>query len=140
MTTKAEKMAAELEAYFAAKELNTAPAWRPEPGQSLFGTVTGFRMGRDNGYGEYPIVIVQTENGPVSVHAFHTLMRDGFKSIRVRKGTRVAVTYDGVRVTNDTADKPEKEQTTYHSYFVADLDKITAQSADVEAEGLFLFD
>lgn len=135
MTAKANQLSAELEAYFAARELNSSPAWRPEPNETIIGEVIGFRTGADNGYGTYPIVVFRTETGTVSVHAFHTLLRDGYKRIGIRKGMRVATTYGGTCITNDTADKPEKDQTMYHDYFCADLDNLAA--ATEEAGNLF---
>ncbi len=130
MTTKKTADAVnELEAFFARQELATAPAWRPEPGESLFGEIVGFRAGQGD-HGDYPIVIVRTEFGPRAIHAFHTLMRDGFREINAKKGMRIGVTYKGVVVKNDAADIPEekREKTdTYHMYFVMDMDKLAEQ-------------
>lgn len=126
MTDRLSKGANEIEAYFERMELLTAPAWRPEVDESIFGEVVGLRMG-DGDYGPYPIIVVRADYGTRSIHAFHTLLRDGFKEIGVKKGMRVAITYKGVVTKNSAADKDVKdiEKTdTYHMFFVADLDKV----------------
>jgi hypothetical protein len=141
MSDTAKKLSAELEAFFAAKELNTAPAWRPSPGDTLIGEVTGLRMGNDNGYGTYPIVVVKREDGTVaSMHAFHTLLREQLRDLGCNIGMRIAVTYDGERITNETADLPEKDQKTYHLYFAADLAKLGTAEGAAPVETGFSFD
>lgn len=140
-STKAEKMSAEIEAFFAAKELNTAPAWRPEPGDTIVGEVTGLRMGNDTGYGTYPIVVMKREDGTTaSVHAFHTLLREQLKDMGCNIGMRIAISYDGERITNETKDLPTEKQTTYHLYFAADLAKLGTADGATPVEAGFSFD
>jgi hypothetical protein len=132
----------EIEAFFARKELLTSKAWRPEPGDTLIGEIVGFRSGVSEHKsvrfpdGIYPIVIIRPKDGgdTVSVHAFHTLLVDGLQEIKVAKGMRVAINYDGRHLKNSAADIPEKDRKDsdhYEMYFVADLD---ALATDTEIE------
>lgn len=130
MTSKTNQNITELEAFFARQELMTAPAWRPEPGETVIGEVVGLRMGADAGYGAYPVIVVRTETGTVSIHAFHTLLRDGLREIGVKLGMRLAVTYKGVLEKNKQTD-PENPDS-YHMYFVADLEKLAAGTPAIE--------
>ncbi len=126
----------ELEAYFARMELASAPAWRPEVDESIFGEIVGFRIGepKDDKLKPYPIIVLRTDYGVRALHAFHTLMRMGFEEIKATKGMRVAVTYKGIVVKSDAVNIPEEEREktdTYHHYFVADLDKLNEEPAEV---------
>jgi hypothetical protein len=124
---------AELEAYFARMEMATAPAWRPESGDTIVGEIVGLKMGDGGEYGPYPIVVLKTiggTGGPMhfAVHAFHTLLREALKELKVEMGSRIVITYLGTMEKNVQKD-PEKPQS-YHMYYVEDFDK--AQSADVD--------
>jgi hypothetical protein len=140
MTDTAKKLSAELEAYFAAKELQTAPAWRPSPGDTLIGEVIGLRMG-DGDHGPYPIVVIRREDKTcASVHAFHTLIREQLRDMKCNIGMRVAISYDGEKVTNKTADLAEDKQESYHVYFCADLSKLGTADGVAPVETGFSFD
>lgn len=128
----------ELEAFFARKEMLTSKAWRPEIGDVLVGEVAGFRLGEGD-HGTYPIVIIRPKDGgdSVSVHCFHTLIKEGFAQIKVAKGMRVAVHYDGMQLKNSAADKPvaDREKTDYYAmYFVANLDDLNQEETVVSFE------
>lgn len=126
----AVKEAAELEAYYARMEFATAQAWRPEPNQTLMGTVAGFGKGipSDPKLSEYNIVYVKSPSeGMYALHCFHTLLNEGFKEIKVAEGMRVGITFLGVKVKNDAADKDPaalESTDTYYHYFVAAMDDI----------------
>lgn len=122
---------AEIEAFFERKAIATAPAWMPKPGDILVGTIIGRRMQvsehrtADRPDGRYPVIIYQTENGPRSVHAFHSVLCDALREIGVKDGARHAITYDGKAIKSDARDKAEDEleQTdSYHMYYAEDLD------------------
>lgn len=136
----AAKETTELEAYMARMEFATAPAWRPEPGQTLMGTVAGFGEGipSDPKLSKYNIVYVKTPNqGMFALHCFHTLLNEGFKNINVAKGMRVGVTFVDHRMKNDSIGKPEKDLEAtdyYYYYFVANMDAV-ANGEDAPEEG-----
>jgi len=138
----------ELEAFFAAKDRDTAPAWRPDPGTTMAGEVQGFRMGglpaNAGGYGIYPIVIYKLDDGNVvSVHAFHTLLQDQLRELKgqgkAKRGARHFIYYDGVKETNKSKrenegkDANDKDRTKYHSYYVRDAADLSNE-AEVEEE------
>lgn len=136
MTTKKNNDVAEIEAYMAMMESKTAPAWMPDANESLFGEVIDLRMGSGD-HGPYPIIVIRADYGVRSVHAFHTLLRDGFKEIGVRKGMRVGITYKGLTLKNSAKDIPEekREKTDfYHMFFVVDMDKLSKPEEDVPFE------
>ncbi len=126
------KAAQEIEAFFERQRLHSAPAWRPEPGGMLVGTVVGRRMGQDNGFGEYPVIIYKTEDGNyVAFHAFHTLARDILKRIGVADGARHAIVYSGlVKKASPTEEEIKKGNDEYHSYYGEDLDKPDASTEE----------
>jgi hypothetical protein len=89
-----------------------APAWRPEPGDKLVGTITDIseRAGFD---GEpYPIITVQTDDGSeLAFHAFHTVAQTELAKLRPQVGDPLGVKYLG-RV------QSENSRASYHSYRV----------------------
>ena len=115
---KKTKDVEELEQFFAQMQKDTAPAWRPDPGTTMAATVEGFRIGRDTGYGEYPIVIYKLDDGQVvSVHAFHTLLRDQLKELNTKKGTRQLLHYGGKHTKNKATDEERAQgRDQYHMY------------------------
>lgn len=120
------KGAAELEAFFAAKEIDTAPAWRPEPGDHMIGTVIGFRIGTTSDYDDYPIVIYKTDEGAtISVHAFHTLLRERLQELGTKKGVRQILHYGGKqKKANPTEAEKQKGLDEYHMYYVQNADAL----------------
>jgi len=130
----------EIEAFFNRKEQETAPAWMPEQGQSVFGEVIALKMGMSPAFGNqepkaYPIIVLRTEHGPVSLHAFHTMLKDGFREIGVHIGQRVGVSYDGTKLKNSARNTPEDKRMptdSYEMYFVADPDKVATTEQTTE--------
>lgn len=125
---KAEDVA--IEAYFARVQQATAPAWRPEPGETLAFEVLKLKMGPDSGYGPYPIFVVkELESGDiVAIHAFHTMLRERFREMGVKPGFKGVVTYLGERVKNSAKDDDDRPDDRYHMYYAEDL--VTAMQAD----------
>ena len=108
-----------------------AEAWRPEPGDRLIGEVVSISE-RAAGYGAYPIVTVQPEEGePLAIHAFRTVLASKLAEAGPKIGETVGVEYLG-EVT--TGDRP------YHAYKVA-VDRPekgvdwSAYSEDVRQDG-----
>ncbi len=52
-----------------------APAWRPEPGGDLVGTVAELGNRTHPDWGSYPIVIVATADGELAWHAYGKVAR-----------------------------------------------------------------
>lgn len=115
----AEKNAAAvagMEAFFERAAIAQAPAWRPAVNDLLSGTILGFRLGHTDEYGEYPIIVVQTDSGPVAFHAFHGVVRERMKELQPKKGDMLTVMYGGKReVTPEEAAAGKKE---YHKYYI----------------------
>jgi hypothetical protein len=120
----------DIEAYFNRKNVRQAPAWMPEPGSTMKGEVIGLKMGTGD-YGPYPIIVYRvilstdadTKAGDVvSVHAFHTLLRESMKEKGTNLGSVQWITYDGKRETNDSKKArkldPTAELKEYHLYDV----------------------
>lgn len=123
--------AAEIEAFMERMQRDTAPAWRPEPGTTIAATVEGFRIGRDTGYGEYPVVIYKLDNGQlISVHAFHTLLQDQLRELKGKKGTRQILYYGGKVKKNNASEEDRKTgRDEYHMYFVRNADDLATDTA-----------
>lgn len=83
-------------------EQQTAPqqeeesnGWRPNPGDRVVGKIVDIAF-TDMGYGEYPILTIQTESGPeVAVHGFHTVLKSEIFSHEPQPGEPVDITYLG---------------------------------------------
>ena len=72
-----------------------APAWRPEPGEKLVGTVTELGE-RDGAYGSYPIVTVRQSNGEeLAIHAFHDVLQNELARIAPKHGDEIGILYSG---------------------------------------------
>lgn len=72
-----------------------AEAWKPEPGNKLIGIVTELDE-RENDYGTYPIVTVQTDDGQeLAFHAFRTVARNELAKQRPKVGDRIGIKYEG---------------------------------------------
>ncbi len=92
--------------------LMTAPAWRPEPGESITGTVARLSA-RETEYGKHLVVTLDTGNGAyTAVHCFHSVLKNAMYDLKPTNGDDVTVYYHG-KV--DREDKPS-----YHSYTVLD--------------------
>lgn len=74
----------------------SAPGWRPEPGEQLVGTIV--EIGTAHGdYGEYPLLVVERTDGTdVSVHAFHTVLKSELASKRPTEGDVIGIKYLGI--------------------------------------------
>jgi hypothetical protein len=117
---------ARMEAFLLAKAIANAPAWMPadNPDMATFeGEVIGLRMGRDNGYGEYPVITYKLDDGTfLNVHAFHTLLRQQLAEAGTTVGKRQILSYDGKkRKNNATTEEIEKGLADYHLTFVMNV-------------------
>lgn len=116
----------EMEAYFLAKAIANAPAWMPAENpemQTIRGEVIGLRMGRDNGYGTYPVITYKLDDGTfLNVHAFHTLLRTQLAEVGTKIGSRQILSYDGLkRKNNATKEEIDKGLADYHLTFVMNV-------------------
>ncbi len=77
--------------------LNHFPeGWKPKVGDSLIGTVAEVST-RDSDYGgEYPVVVIETEDGrEIAIHAFHTVLKNELARLRPREGDKLGVKCHG---------------------------------------------
>lgn len=75
-------------------------AWRPEPGDSVYGTFRDVDESSEGDFGSYPILTIETPSGRlVSVHAFHTVLRRNIERKLSRGilkiGDEIAIQYRG---------------------------------------------
>ena len=75
-------------------------AWRPEPGDSVYGTFRDIDDSSEGDFGSYPILTIETPSGRlVSVHAFHTVLRRNIERKLNRGilkiGDEIAIQYRG---------------------------------------------
>lgn len=76
-------------------EQGFAPGWRPEAGDQIVGTIVDISEGEGD-YGPYPIVTIETADGDLAVHAFHTVLRKELAAKRPVEGDRVGIKYLGI--------------------------------------------
>lgn len=97
-----------------------APAWRPNVGDTFHGKLLGVRIGKTEEYGQYPVLVMRDVETDAffAVHAFHTVLLDRLNEIKPQAGDILQGIYNGEVVTNATKDKAEKDQTSYHSYYI----------------------
>ena len=75
--------------------------WRPEPGDTITGTVEDITSGQ-GGYARYPIIVLSTKDGDkVAVHAFHHTLRNRLIEMRPKIGHTLTITYHGEEVQVD---------------------------------------
>lgn len=74
-----------------------APAWRPEPGGDLVGTVAGLSNRTHPDWGAYPIVTVATADGELAWHAYGAVARQQLDDAAPSVGDLIAVRYEGKR-------------------------------------------
>lgn len=76
-------------------ERDYAPAWEPDEGDSLIGTVVDVTE-RDGAYGAYPIVTLRTEAGDeLAVHAFHEVLQGELAKVAPKPGDELGIRYVG---------------------------------------------
>lgn len=95
-----------------------AQAWRPNPGDTLTGALV-HRDLRTTEHGTYPVVYLAPEgwDGLIAVHAFHTTLKDGFKTLAPTRGEFISITYAGMKASNSRKDK-NGDPVEYHHYAV----------------------
>lgn len=110
-------------------QIANAPAWRPNEGDILSGTVIGVRIGSTGEYADYPVMVLDTEEGFRAFHIFHGVARERMSELKPVKGDQLTVQYLG----QQTANKPivrngKEEDNVYHSYYI--------EKAGIEDAGL----
>jgi hypothetical protein len=87
-------------------------AWRPNPGDKVFGILRDITDSSEGDFGSYPILQIETPNGIlVGVHCFHTILRNEVTR-KVAKGTlqlgdQIAILYVGQGVAQGGKNAPE---------------------------------
>jgi hypothetical protein len=100
-----------------------APAWIPTPGTTMTARFIALRKGGiDSEYGVYPILTVEdAESGEfVSVHAFHTLLKNKILEMRPALGDVMTLHYEGTRPSKRLDKKGDPID--YHLYYVLEGD------------------
>jgi hypothetical protein len=102
-TPKIKHRGAELDARGIAALIGEATGWRPEIGDEVEGQMLGIRVGTSSFGGTYPILFVidKESDEPVSLHAFHEVLRNEIVKQRPKPGETVYVKFLG--------EKPEWE-------------------------------
>lgn len=73
-----------------------APGWRPEPDESIEGTIVTIAERENGTFGAYPIFTIEKSDGEsTSVHAMHANLQQGLAAINAQEGDRVRITYYG---------------------------------------------
>lgn len=114
--TKNDTRVASMEAFFERAQLAQAPAWRPQPNDFLSGVILGFRVGSTTEYGEYPVLVIQSDSGPLSFHAFHGVVRERLRELKPKKGDVLTVQYSGKKEVTEEEEKAGKKA--YHKYYI----------------------
>lgn len=86
-------------------------AWRPDPGDTITGTLSEVQMIDPNGQGAYPCVTLKTAEGLTNIHAFHQVLQRGIARRRPKVGDELTITYQGKREGGTYG--------SYHSYQVS---------------------
>lgn len=112
-------LAAALAAYndgFPVLALSVAPAWMPQPGDTIRGTVFGI-IGREHPeYGHYPIVGVKTPDGAlVAIHCLPQTLHDGMRAAKPQVGDEIVAAFVGERISGTRGDGDVE----YHLYAVS---------------------
>ena len=72
-------------------------AWKPQPGDKIVGTISSIEA-FDGKYGEYPLLIVDTGDDEIAIHAFHTVLKSELARKDPSEGDRIGVKYTGRNV------------------------------------------
>lgn len=83
-------------------------AWRPDPGDTVTGTVLALDEGRNVKQQPYPIVTLDVAGGVVKVHALHQVLQEELAKRRPTIGDDLTISYHG---------QPDGKD--YHHYTVA---------------------
>lgn len=93
---------------------NEFQSWKPDPGDEIVGKLLEVERSRENEYGTYPILHLDTgAGGEVSVHAFHQVLRSGIARKRPKIGDELTIKYLG------TAKGSGAGARSYHNYRVS---------------------
>lgn len=108
-----KKNAAATDPFLDRLEKGQAPAWKPEVGGVLVGTIMEYRTGTSKHPklpDTYPIAIVKDEKSgdEFAVHIVLTAIRSKFESAQPQVGERIGITYRGKRESASGAE--------YHDY------------------------
>jgi hypothetical protein len=118
----AKKSAVALSATERRIAMDTAPALRPEPGETHRVKVLGGRINKGGDYGAYPVLLVQKEDGTIAAfHAFHEVAQTKLAELAPKGGDDIVIHYAGYVETNASkkdASLADKDRTYYHSYSI----------------------
>lgn len=103
----------------------SAPAWRPEPGETITWRLISAKMAEGGEYGAYPVLTVQilADDTFVNIHAFHTQLVSDIAKFAPAKGDVLTTHYVGYIEKNESKkrfalDSNESAREYYHNYVV----------------------
>jgi hypothetical protein len=101
--------------------------WRPKKDEVIRGTIVGIDMGGSK-WGDYPIFTMKTDDGPVAIHAFHTVLFNALERVHADLGMKLAIKYLGKKLPVGSKNTdPDTADDSFHAYQVRQLG-LTADS------------
>lgn len=68
--------------------------WKPKVGDTVKGTIVRVSQ-RTSEFGPYPLLSINTGNGIVEVHCFHSVLKNEVKEQRAQVGDRIGIKHLG---------------------------------------------
>lgn len=106
----------------------SAPAWRPEPGETVTVRLITAKMAEGGEYDDYPVLTVQNvaDESYLNVHAFHGLLQAGLAELAPAKGDMFTLHYVGYVMKNEAKKRAAADENYvsdsktdyYHNYLV----------------------
>ena len=99
---------------------STSQAWKPNPGDTLVGTVLEIDE-RTSEFGSYPLLIIEEEESgdEIAVHAFHTVLKNEIARKSPAPGDKIGIVYNG-----------KDQERKYEKYRVV-LDRVQSEARSV---------
>ena len=111
-----------------------AIAWRPNPGDTINGTIVVITPRESPFGGKYPCVILDTgADQLVAIHAFHGVLLNELKEMKAAPGLNIAIHYGGKREHNTALDGDGNKRK-YHGYSVVPADGAELETWDFTAD------
>jgi hypothetical protein len=95
----------------------SAPAWRPESGDLITGSIVGFRSYEHPEYGKSPVVVLDTKDGFRSVYLIHQTLLTNLTELAPQAGETITIAYQG-KVESNKRKRTDGSPQDYHAYAV----------------------
>jgi hypothetical protein len=99
-------------------KIENAPAWRPNAGDILTGTIVKIGFYEHEEYGKSPVVTMENGDGIVKVYAIHETLASRLFELKPHVGDEITVAYFGQVPSNTRKDAKTNEPVEYHKYSV----------------------